>query len=56
MSWYAITYGPKLTASSAWPSMSFVDQAGQTSAVPLEDILKEYDDWRKKTHGNQAAA
>ncbi|QEX10925.1 hypothetical protein F6X56_14980 [Rhodococcus erythropolis] len=54
--WFTIKHGVKPSAISAYPNFSFVHRDGSTSTVHLGDILDEYDEFKRTTHGKHQAA
>ncbi|MFM9793328.1 hypothetical protein [Streptomyces turgidiscabies] len=56
VTWYAITHGLKVQATNTWPTYYFTAQQGGEVEADLRDILKEYDDFKQKTHNKAQAA
>jgi hypothetical protein len=55
ISWFAIDNQLKLTSTSALPTMSFIDIKGEIQKFPIDDIVQQYKDFKKASHGNQHA-
>lgn len=54
--WYTINNGYKPAATSAVPHIHFTTQSGEDVTVHLGDILDEYDEFKRATHGKRQAA
>ncbi|KUM38989.1 hypothetical protein [Arthrobacter sp. EpRS71] len=54
--WYTLEHGLKLTASSAMPIMTCINSDGDEQTVNVEDVITEYKQFKRRTHGRKRAA
>lgn len=56
LNWYSIKHGYRLTASSAFPAVTFIDESGIEHKVDILDVIEAYDQFKQRTHGRKAGA
>jgi hypothetical protein len=54
--WYVMHYGMKPLSVSAWPVFHFLDHTSNRVTANLADILEEYEQFKRTTHGKRQQA
>lgn len=56
LQWYALEHQLKFTATSPFPTVVFKNVQGEEVSADVNDVVKAYEDYRKRTHGRKRAA
>lgn len=54
--WYLIQHQLKPYAHNAWPIFRFMDSEGKNIEVNLTEIVSEYEEFKRTTHGKRQVA
>jgi hypothetical protein len=54
--WYLLSKGYLPTATNTWPTYHFKKKDGTYVEVHLKDMLAEYEEFRRTTHGKRQQA
>ena len=54
--WYMLSRSLMATATNAWPVYNFKNKDGSVVTADLADMLKEYEEFKRTTHGKRQTA